>query len=234
MWTEQESRAFLDYGRYFVPERPYQIQTMVDLIPAAEEPFHVLELACGEGLLAEALLKRYPQAIFHGFDGSTTMLAFARERLRAFNQRFDLAHFELSERVWRTAPWPVQVILSSLAIHHLDGNQKKHLFIDLFKILEPGGALIIADVILPSSKLGLELAAETWDNIVQQQALDQDGHDQGFQHFRKRGWNLFRYPDPMDKPSGIFEQLRWLDAAGFKEIDLHWMRGGHAIFSGSK
>jgi cyclopropane fatty-acyl-phospholipid synthase-like methyltransferase len=234
MWTEQASRAFLDYGRYFVPERAYQIQAMVDLIPLTEEPFHVLELACGEGLLAEALLKRYPQVIFHGYDGSTTMLKLASERLQAFSKRFDLAHFELSDRVWRTVHWPIQAIVSSLAIHHLDGNQKKQLFIDLFKILEPGGALIMADVILPSSKLGLELAAETWDNIVQQQAMELDSHDQGFQHFRKQQWNLFRYPDPMDKPSGIFEQLQWLTAAGYQDVDVYWVRGGHALYGGWK
>lgn len=61
MWTEQASRAFLDYGRYFVPERAYQIQAMVDLIPTTEEPFHILELACGEGLLA-----RTPQELSAG------------------------------------------------------------------------------------------------------------------------------------------------------------------------
>lgn len=64
--TNKDSQTFLDYGRYFVPEREFQIKTMCDAIPEKKEPFHVIKLACGEGLLAEALLERFPNATLHG------------------------------------------------------------------------------------------------------------------------------------------------------------------------
>ena len=38
----------------------------------------------------------------------------------------------------------------------------------------------------------------------------------------------------MDKPSPLFHQLQWLDQAGFGRVDVHWLRAGHAIFSGMK
>jgi hypothetical protein len=38
----------------------------------------------------------------------------------------------------------------------------------------------------------------------------------------------------MDKPSGIFEQLRWLAAAGFTAVDAYWLQAGHAIYGGQK
>ena len=57
-WSEENSREFIDYGRYFVPERESQMAIISRLIPAVNEPFHGLELCCGEGLLAEVILER--------------------------------------------------------------------------------------------------------------------------------------------------------------------------------
>jgi tRNA (cmo5U34)-methyltransferase len=38
----------------------------------------------------------------------------------------------------------------------------------------------------------------------------------------------------MDKPSGVFEQLRWLEQASFRAVDIYWMKAGHAIYGGQK
>ena len=38
----------------------------------------------------------------------------------------------------------------------------------------------------------------------------------------------------MDKPSGLFEQLGWLEAAGFEAVDVYWLKAGHAIYGGQK
>jgi tRNA (cmo5U34)-methyltransferase len=40
--------------------------------------------------------------------------------------------------------------------------------------------------------------------------------------------------DPVDKMSPLFDQLKWLEQAGFASVDVFWMRAGHAIFGGSK
>ncbi len=45
---------------------------------------------------------------------------------------------------------------------------------------------------------------------------------------------MYDYPDPIDKPSRLFEQLIWLEQAGFLDVDVHWMKAGHAIFGGRK
>ena len=47
---------------------------------------------------------------------------------------------------------------------------------------------------------------------------------------------MYRYFDPedLDKPSCLLNQLKWLELAGFVDIDVYWMSAGHAIFSGWK
>ena len=57
-------------------------------------------------------------------------------------------------------------------------------------------------------------------------------------YFRELGWNHYAEPEPepdsIDKPSSLFDQLKWLDAVGFTDVDVFWMKAGHAIFGGRK
>lgn len=233
-WSEEESQEFIDYGRYFVPERELQMSTVCDLIPAVKESFVVLELCCGEGLLAKAILTRYPQATVYGYDGSPEMLKAATARLAPFGERFQIRQFDLFSDSWRSLDFQPQAIVSSLAVHHLDGPQKQQLFHDMYVLLQPGGALILADLIMPMHPQALRYAAVQWDAAVRQRALDIDGRLDAFEFFEREKWNYYTYPDPMDKPSGILEQLQWLSTVGFTAVDVYYLKAGHAIFGGMK
>lgn len=233
-WDEQSSKLFMDFGRYFVPEREEQIRIICDLIPPLEEPFHIIELCCGEGLLAGALMERFPQAIVHGFDGSEEMLAASQRRLSQYGGRFAPARFDLHERDWREPAWPVRAVVSSLAIHHLDAEEKQRLYADVYRMLSAGGALLIADLILPANEAGARVAARMWDEDVRRRALELDGNTDAFDYFRREKWNYYEFPDAFDKPSPLFEHLKWLEQAGFTEVDAYWLKAGHAIYGGRK
>jgi tRNA (cmo5U34)-methyltransferase len=235
-WGEDDSAVFVDYGRYFVPDRQAQIETIAALIPQHSGPYRVLDLACGEGLLSQALLERYPDCRVVGMDGSLEMLVRAASRLAGFGPRFQASQFDLFDRSWRVAQPPVQAIVSSLAIHHLDSSQKQVLFQDIYGMLSPGGVFILADLVQPANRLGWELAADSWDEAVRQRSMQLDGNLEGFDRFENQRWNLYRYFDPqdIDRPSRLLDQLKWLETAGFADVDVYWMRAGHAIFGGFK
>lgn len=233
-WDEENSKLFMDYGRYFVPEREQQIQIICDLIPPRDEPFHILELCCGEGLLANALLERFPNAIVHGFDGSTEMLQQSQRRLAQYGERFMPEHFDLHAQEWRKPAWPLRAVVSSLAIHHLDAREKQELYADVYGMLGVGGALVIADLILPSSEAAMKVAARAWDEAVRERSLELDGTEDAFDYFRRTKWNYYESPDEFDKPSPLFDHLRWLEQAGFSEVDAYWLKAGHAIYGGRK
>ncbi len=233
-WSEESSQYFIEHAAYYVPDRAAQLDTICQLIPAAPEPFHVVELCCGEGMLARAILDRFPMSHVHGYDGSATMLNNARTVLQPFGERFTSHAFDLAATDWRSFPWPVRAIVSSLAIHHLDGDQKRELYCDLHRLLSPGGVLIIADLIQPTHSLGVQVAAQAWDAAVRQTAAERDGNFAAFDAFRRDQWNFFHYPDAMDKPSSVYEHLRWLEEAGFSAVDVYWLKAGHAIYGGWK
>lgn len=259
-WGAENSRTFIDYGRYFVPERQAQIEMICDLIPPSTEmqrklaeqpgsmPFAILELCCGDGTLAGALLECFPTSTVYGLDGSPLMLDAARLRLAPYGERFVAAEFDLAACDWREAdpPFeselPLHAVVSSLGIHHLDGEQKAALFADMYRLLAPGGVFVIADLVLPAGEQGRALAASAWDAAVRQQAmagevLDGQSAELVFTEFDRLHWNIYRYPvepEDIDRPSPLFDQLLWLEQAGFQAVDVYWMRAGHAIFGGQK
>ncbi len=235
-WGEEDSQHFIDYGRYFIPEREAQIEIICDLIPAVVGRQHVLDLGCGEGVLDRAILERFPDYHVLGLDGSPTMLASAKSALSGYGDRFDTQVFELADTSWRTFPWPVRAVVSSLAIHHLDDAQKQQLFKDMYRLLAPGGAFIIADLMQPTTQAGVALAARMWDEAVRQRSLQFDGNLNAYEQSLRLGWNSFTdpEPDPIDKMSPLYHQLKWLEQAGFTGIDVFWLRAAHAIFGGWK
>lgn len=227
--------VFINYTRYFIPDRDSQIRTLCSLIPDPGEPFQVLELACGAGDLAGALLERYPNCTVRGLDGSHEMLRTTRQHLAAFGSRFEPGKFDLFARDWRTGTAQYRAAVSSLAIHHLDDSGKAGLFRDVYAMLQPGGAFLVANIIRPASELGMAHAADAYDEAVRRQSLEADGSLELFHRYEKEEWNNFRYPDdPMDKPSTLLDQLKWLEQAGFQKVDVFWLRAGHAIFGGTK
>lgn len=239
-WSEDDSHLFLNLADIFVPARAEQTEALLQLLPLeTNEECLVVELAAGGGALAEAVLENFPRCHYLALDGSETMRARMGQRLARFGQRLELQPFDLVQRAWRAElPARIRCVLSSLCVHHLDSSGKRQLFRDMLKHLEPGGALLLADVIQPADQRIANFFARQYDTIVRAQSLEIRGDLSGFAEFQQQTWNYFRHdygqPDTYDQPSPLYEQLRWLEEVGFHRVDCFWMRAGHAIYGGYK
>lgn len=231
-WREDDSRDFLAHGRTFVPGREEQIEVVCRLLPAPEGPFLVVDLACGEGLLSRAILDRHARARVEALDASPGMIAAATATNALHGERFRVRAGTLEAYTPDPADPPLAVV-SSLAVHHLDGPGKRELFARVASGLAPGGCLLIADIVEPVTASARRLAARAWDEEVQRRAA-RAGDPEAVAAFRDGGWNHFALPDPdpLDTPSPLFDQLRWLAEAGFARVDVFWMRAGHAVYGG--
>ncbi len=234
-WAEESSAIYRELAAIAVPQRAEQMATLLTLIPFAQtESFRALELGSGQGCLAQALLAAFPHATVLALDGSESMRAEATRRLRPFRQRAAVQAFDLFSEGWLAHAQNAEVVLSSLCLHHLNAAGKQNLFLQLAQALGAHGALLIADLILPSSAGGRRLFADTWDHSASAQARALMHPSGLFDKFVATQWNYFRFPDEIDQPSGLFEQLQWLKAAGFNTVDCFWMQAGHAIYGGYK
>jgi len=235
-WSEAESAKFLTLDAVAVPLREQQIATLCALIPAQpDESFTVVELGAGGGLLACAVLEVFPNCRYHALDGSAVMRDQLREQLAPYGDRVTIDAFELDDSAWREAlPAPLRCVLSSLVVHHLTHEGKWQMFADVARRLEPGGALLLADLVEPISDRVRLLFAEQCNEAAHTQSLALAGDLSLYQAFRDAEWNYYELTeeDPIDHPSPLSDQLTWLRAAGFALADCFWMYAGHAIYGG--
>jgi tRNA (cmo5U34)-methyltransferase len=103
----------------------------------------VLDLGTGTGETARRVLARHPDAELVGIDASADMLAIARGVL---GDGADLRQARLED------PLPAgryDLVFSALAVHHLDRSGKADLAARVRDALQPGGRVVLGDVIVP-------------------------------------------------------------------------------------
>ena len=113
----------------------------------------VLDLGCGTGTLtleiARLLTARCGQVV--GIDAAPRMIEVARKKAGIIrNVRFDVVAAE-------ALPYPDQSfdhVLSTFFFHHIDMELKLRAIDEAFRVLRPGGSLIIVDVDAPTNLFG--------------------------------------------------------------------------------
>ena len=108
-------------------------------------PQTVLDLGIGSGLTAKHVLDSLPHAQLLGVDASAEMLAAAARTLEP--GRTELRRGRLEDPL---PPGPFDLVMSTLAIHHLDGPGKADLFARIAEVLPAGGRFVLADLIVPT------------------------------------------------------------------------------------
>ncbi len=233
-WSERDSQTYRELAEVAVPLRQEMTASLVAAVPfSAGEPLKILELGSGDGRLAEALLTVFPHATLTALDGSESMCAEASNRLALFGERARVAAFDVAALDWWDRMFGVDLIVSSLCLHHLNDAKKQYLYKAAAERLSPRGALIVADPIDPQHPAARRLAADQWDALARSRA-DALGAPALFQRFLEAHWNHFRFPDDVDHPSALFHHLVWLRHAGFSAVDCCWLTAGHAVFGGFK
>ena len=111
----------------------------------ADAVMRVLDLGVGTGETSLAVLARRPGAQLVVLDENPEMLAAATARLPEAN----VERVVVADLLAPLPAGPFDVVISCLAIHHLDGAGKRALFERVRAALELGGRFVMGDVIVP-------------------------------------------------------------------------------------
>jgi tRNA (cmo5U34)-methyltransferase len=114
-------------------------EELQDAVAAVAVGRNVLELGTGTGETALRVLARNPGARWTGIDGSAAMVDHARSRLPGA----DLQVRRLEDPL---PPGPFDLVVSVLAVHHLDGGGKRDLFA---RIADITSLFVLGDVVVP-------------------------------------------------------------------------------------
>ena len=140
MWDPDTYRSTIRDEIHDYDELQHQVaHATVELTPRS-----ILDLGVGTGETALRVLRMHPGASLVGIDSSAEMIGAANRTLPS--DRVTLLKQDLA------APLPdrsFDLVISALAIHHLEGDGKATLFRAIAGALVPGGRLVMGDVIIP-------------------------------------------------------------------------------------
>jgi tRNA (cmo5U34)-methyltransferase len=240
-WGDADyDREYRDGSDVFIQERDTLLRIVASFFRTfvaskrriSAEPIRILDLGCGDGVLAETLCAeaaRIDVAVdFTVTDGSAEMLDAARVRLAA--QPISAFHRATFEEIiaGEFQPAPFDLIVSSFAIHHLETAQKAALFERLLSLLSPGGYFLNTDVVLADSIAYTEWYFTLWREWIarRQRRLGLSEDFTGVpDEARAKDENHY---DPLNG------QLEDLSRAGFTEVACHYRYGLFAVFGAQR
>jgi tRNA (cmo5U34)-methyltransferase len=125
----------------------------------------VLELGIGTGETARRVLALHPHARWTAIDASPQMLARARRQFPGADLRLGRLEDPLPEG-------PFDLVVSALAVHHLDAAGKSSLFRRVADVLRPSGRFVLGDVVVPEraedARIGIDWVVDLPDRVDDQ------------------------------------------------------------------
>lgn len=234
VWKDKAlSRIFLDNVRGAIPFAKDQIEIILKITGRAlPEVSRFLDLGCGDGVLGEALLARYPGSKGVFLDFSEPMIEKAKARLGRLDGRVEFVLKDFGETGWQGAirgASPFDVVISGLAIHHQSDEGKKRIYKEIFELLRPGGVFLnIEHVLSPTD----------WIKSV----ADDFFIDSIYAYNRGRGLTreevAGEFYNRVDKAANILApveaQCEWLRSIGFTDVDCFFKAFELAVFGGRR
>lgn len=180
----------------------------------------VLDLGAGTGLFSAMVLGRLPQARLHLVDVSDAMLAQARERFAG--AAGSNVGFEVRDYTQGSLGGPWDLVLSALSIHHLDDGAKRSLFARIFQALRPAGLFVNAEQVLGPTPAAEARYRRLWDGQVLGSGVDRLEYERAVDRMQH------------DRCATLFDQLEWMRAAGFAEVDCAFKQWRFAVYFGTR
>ncbi len=157
---QDKMRAYFDelagkFGRNYVPGRSWQglAETLLTLMP----PMVIADLGAGEGTFSQLLARRSKKVI--AIDNSEKMVEYGRELAAKHGvKNLEYRKGDLEEVPIRDAT--VDLAFFSQALHHAQHPERA--VAEAWRILKPGGRIVVLDLLRHSYEEARELYADLW------------------------------------------------------------------------
>jgi tRNA (cmo5U34)-methyltransferase len=218
---EKESEEFDKTILKLIPLYNEMIDSMVSVIPfESSEKFKLLDLGSGTGNISKKIKEKFPNSMISCIDIAENMIQMAKIKLEKYNDiefyTGDFSEVDFKEKF--------DVVVSSLALHHIKTDQdKKNFYKKIYKVLKPGGIFLNSDYVLGSNDDLNRIYRKKWIDFMLLNLSEKEV---------KEKW----IPKEMEEdfPAPLINHLKWLDETGYKSVDVVWKNYGHAVYCGTR
>lgn len=231
---DQVSAEYDDSIRKAIPPYQEMFEALIGYctpLPASEQrqpPLRILELGCGTGNFSLLLRAQFPQAELVLVDLSQDMLKQAEHKLQHLKTTPEAAvgpmQFLSSGFMdLEFEPSQFDLVISSMALHHLLDEEKTVLYQRIFSWLKPNGLFRCADEALAVPALIHERQMSQWE--VMSRASGATDSDIAL-------WS--QHAEQYDHYASLADHFRWLQASGFEWVDCYWRKLMWSVFGAQK
>jgi tRNA (cmo5U34)-methyltransferase len=218
---EAEADSFDKIIIQLIPYYQQMVGALVLSIPFPKsEPIRVLDLGCGTGTITSSIKNEFPNAKITCLDIAANMIRVAQSKLSQYRD----VHYHTGDFNDYQFDQTFEVIVSSLALHHLpDDAAKVRVYRKIFGSLTTGGVFYNADAVLGSNDFLQANNMQKWQEYMNRTVPMAEIENQWMVTYREE-----------DRPARLMSHLEWLREVGFKDVDVVWKYYNFAVYGGVK
>jgi tRNA (cmo5U34)-methyltransferase len=221
--NDVERFSNLDTGQVATIDATISLELITEaskrIVPNAK---NVLDIGCGAGNYTLMMLSKIPNLNATLVDLSQPMLDKALERVsKETNGKVEILHGDIREVALPGEQF--DIILAGAVLHHLRDDQDwETTFSKLFRLLKPGGCLMISDLITQDTALLNEYTWERYGDYLE---------GIGGAEYRQK---VLDYVEKEDSPRSMNYQLDLMKEVGFSKVEILHKNMCFGAFGGIK
>ena len=218
---DAEAKVFDSIIIKLIPYYNQMIDALTDSIHFDNDsPIRIIDLGCGTGTVAKRISEKFPNSKIVCLDIASNMIDIAKNKLSEHKDAEfitgDFSNIDFDDKF--------DVVVSSLALHHLENdNCKKKFYIKIYDILTDFGLFINADVVLASTDYQQNINMNRWIEFMNKSISKDEIIDNWIPKYQAE-----------DRPARLMDQLKWLEDIGFKSVDVIWKYYNFSVYGGFK
>jgi len=192
--------------------------TAAELTKINKDTGSILDLGAGTGLLTEWVMKKYPKAEYTLVDIADGMLDIAKERFKGASN----ISFKIEDYRSGISGGKYDAIVSAMSIHHLDSNEKRQLYKNIYDSLKNGGVFVNADQVKGEDDESEEIVKGYQLDYIENCSLSREEKDKTYERIK------------LDKMDTMSDQMCMLKEAGFRSVDIYYKYYNYIVFRAGK
>jgi tRNA (cmo5U34)-methyltransferase len=216
---EEEAEEYDLIIQKLIPYYNQMIGALVSIIPFSRESvFSTIDLGCGTGTISKFIKNEFSLTKITCVDISKNMLELAKNKIGSDVNciQADLNSFNF--------PQKYDLIVSSLALHHLENDAAKlEFYRKICEALNQNGLFINIDVVLGSNDFVQDVYMKKWREFLQKNVAPEEIDGK---------WLPSYYAE--DRPAKLITHLDMLRECGLSRVDVVYKYYNFAVYSAQK